>query len=459
MNTTRELVQIQPTNLGTGVFSFKEGVPQIQFDIPMMPKIMNGKSLRISGTFSTFAEPGNLDANRPANRAGTAGRDVYIDSRTGVSSAIDFISIANQEGATYEVIKNYNRLCSSIMPLNDSLEDYIAGGQSMEYGACGKNTQQGRLCDADFDFSIPLLCGFLRGNPIDLQLVKGLRLTIQLAADNYVCRNNYWNKRAEFPHTGTSTGGDLGAHYQMKNVMLSFDAEVPDAEGQQAMVQNTNGNWDYEAYSSFYNVVQSSDHNAILNISKSRVISTIMNSIPSSFLNNHRYNSQLAVQFLQSNGVAPPNNVLSTAVKMKDITFTRGGLRQPLDFPISQEKTQAEGVADSQKNFVELNAIRNVWSLSNEVKGLRTELSLRRANNTLGNSKFNTSMNGNDGVQQYNMGVCFDAITDNGVSFKGEPLGIRIQSELTSGVPHSLFVFTKHKNTIIFNNGQVSVIN
>ena len=46
---TRELVQIQPTNLGNGKFSFKNGVPQIIFDIPQMPKIMNGKSLRIQG--------------------------------------------------------------------------------------------------------------------------------------------------------------------------------------------------------------------------------------------------------------------------------------------------------------------------------------------------------------------------------------------------------------------------
>ena len=453
MNRKRELIQIQPTNLGTGVFSFKGGVPQIQFDIGQKPMIMNGKSLRISGTFSTFASPGTADANRPANAAGTAGRDVYIDSRTGVSSAIDFISVSNQEGATYEVIKNYNRLCSSIMPLNDSLEDYVGGQQSTEYGACGKNAQQGRLCDADFDFSIPLLCGFLRGQEIDLQLVKGMKIVLQLAADDYVLRNNFWNNPA------ASTGGDLGAHYQLKNVMLSFEAEIPPAAQQQAMLTNQNGNWDYEAYTSFYNVVQSADHNAILNISKSRVLSTIMNVIPSSFLNNHRYNSQLAVQFLQDNGVAPPNNVLKTAVKMKNITFTLGGLRQPLDFEIQQETTQTEGVADSQKNFVELNAIRNVWNLSNELKGLRTSLSLARNNTLLGAPKFKTSMNDNDAIQQYNMGVCYDAITDNGVSFKAEPLGIRIQSDLVSGIPHSLFVFVKHKNTIVFQNGQVSVIN
>ena len=68
-------------------------------------------------------------------------------------------------------------------------------------------------------------------------------------------------------------------------------------------------------------------------------------------------------------------------------------------------------------------------------------------------------MNYNDGEQVYNIGVSYDHITENGLNFKGNPLGIRIQSDLTAGTPHSLFVFIKHKNTIVFKNGQVSVLN
>ena len=39
------------------------------------------------------------------------------------------------------------------------------------------------------------------------------------------------------------------------------------------------------------------------------------------------------------------------------MVFTKGGLRIPLDFEVQSEDTQAEGVADSLKNKVELNAI------------------------------------------------------------------------------------------------------
>lgn len=451
-NFTRELVQIQPTNLGTGKFSFRNGVPQIIFDIPMMPKIMNGKSLRIQGTFSTFR---NSAGDRPTN-ATTLGlapvaqtQQIWIDSRTGVSSAIDYISIANQEGATYEMIKNYNRLCSSLIPLSDSFNDFIAGGLDYTQGATGKNFQQGRMCDNDFDFNIPILAGFLQGTPIDLHLVKGLRITLQLASDGYVCKSDYYNNQAD-------TSADNSPYYELSDVMLTFEAQCPNEAGQKAMIANQNGAWEYNAYSSYYNVVQSSDHNAILNINTSRTIGTIINAVPSLWLNNARYNSQIATQFRKDNGAG----VLSRGVEMKNFTYTKGGLRIPLDFVVESEDTQLEGVADSQKNFVELNAIRAIWNLSNELKDLRTELSLERSvGGVVVQPRFLTSQNYNDAVQVYNLGVSYDHITENGLNFKGNPLGIRIQSNLTTGTPHSLFVFVKHKNSIMFRNGQVSVMN
>ena len=53
-----------------------------------------------------------------------------------------------------------------------------------------------------------------------------------------------------------------------------------------------------------------------------------------------------------------------------------------------------------------------------------------------------------------------DKITYNGMNFKGTPFGMRIQSVAVSGVslqPHSIFLFVKHKNTIVFENGGVQI--
>ena len=43
----RECVILKPTNAGDGKFSFHNGSPQIEFDIPVMPKFLMGKSLRV----------------------------------------------------------------------------------------------------------------------------------------------------------------------------------------------------------------------------------------------------------------------------------------------------------------------------------------------------------------------------------------------------------------------------
>jgi hypothetical protein len=427
----------------------------------MTPAILNGRSVRINGTFDTLL----TSITRPDNQAAVngmtnaappvaTGTDVFIDPRTGVSSAIDFLTIQNLQGATYETIKSYNRLCSSIIPLQESIQSYIAGGIDIGFGATGKRQQQGKKCDNAFQFSIPLLAGFLQGNPIDLQLVLGLRITITLASDLFVLNNNYWSNSG-------STGGTAGsgAFYQLRDVNMSYELEIPDAAGQQAVVQNTKGAWEYNAYSSFYQVVQSTDTNAVLNINTSRTLGTIMNLIPSQFINDYNYNSNWAVQMLEADGTGK----LVNQCDMEETTYTKGGLRVPLDFELTTREEQQQGTATSLKNFEELNAVRDVWSISNFLKDLRTELSLPRSDGgVVIPGKYETSMLYNDALNAWNMGVSYDHITQNGLNFKNTPLGIRLQSRPSAGVnlaPHSLFCFIRHKNTIMFNNGQVQIMN
>lgn len=458
----REVLQILPTNLGSGVFSPRAGLPQVIFEIPRFPKIMNGKSLRINGTFRALASTGVVPDNSTTFFTNAAGnQDVYIDGRTGLSSCIDVLSIQNLEGATYETIKNYNRMCSSLQPLNEAIGNYLNGGIDGLYGGLSKEVSTAAKCDNEFEFSLPLLAGFLQGAPIDLQLVKGCRIVITLSPDNFVMRNNKW--RNDLSTGGTGLGG---AYYEWSDLTLSVTCEDPPEMAKKAMIANTKGAWDYDAYSSFYNVIQSNDHNAIININTGRTISTIMNMCPSQFLNNYSYNSQWTSQLLTEDA----NNILKNRVVMTDLTFTKGGLRIPLDFETDSRLGQISGTNTSFKNFEELNAIRNVWSLSNFEKSLATELSLPLSNavaagSAAGQARFSLqngySINDQDRIQQYNLGVSYDQITYNGLDFRGTPLGIRIQSVAPAGTqlrPHSLFIFVKHKNTIVFQDGQVRVI-
>ena len=451
-STTREFIQVNPTNLGDGVFSDRNGLNQLIFDIPRVPKIMNGKSLRISGTFALKSGNGT---DKPDNKtnffANAPTLDFMIDGRTGVHSVIETLSIQSLNGATYSTVKSYNRLCASLLPLNDSIQTYLNGNDT-GLGGLGKDVSTAKKCDNNFDFAIPLLDGFIQGQAIDLMLVQGLRIVITLANSNYVIHNNKWRNPAS-----VSAKADGGAYYELSDCLCSFEAECPTAEGKEAMMKNRNGIMEYNTFSSFYNVINSSDHNLTLNINTGRTLAILSNLIPSNWVSNYDYDSQRTTQMLQGN----ENRVL-----LKEITFTKGGMRLPLDFEVDSEETQLEGISDSFNNWEELNSIRDGWSVGNLVKSLKTELSnpFRDNNGTVLTARFNRnypSLVEEDKVQQFNIAFSTDKITDNGINYKGTPLGIRIQSDLQDQaiVPHSLFLFVKHKNTIMFKNGLVNVMN
>ena len=198
MNTRRQVVQINPVNTSSsGLFGDRTGLTQIVFEIPSAPKILNGKSLRISGKFEVKLGDGTAPQNfnqffgNQPNPAIAPVNDVYIDGRTGVSSAIETLSIQSLgTGGTYSTIKSYNRLCASIMALNESQNAYLNGGVDSIYGSLGKDVSQAKKCDKPFEFAIPLLDGLLQGVPIDLSLVQGLRIVITLAPSNFVINNN-----------------------------------------------------------------------------------------------------------------------------------------------------------------------------------------------------------------------------------------------------------------------------
>ena len=441
MNRTKELIQIKPTNNGTGSYSFSGGSPQVEFNISKMPKYCVGSSLRINGRINVYQADGTT---RPLNDDEADQVNVaFLDPRTGMSSVIDFISIANQEGQTYEMIKNYNKLCASLQQKHTSLSDYIEGGQNISYGANGKNNQQGVMNQKENTFSLKLLCGFLNSGLIDLNLVGGLHIVLQLAPDNFVLNNLFWTDNASV---------NTGMKYVLSDLELTFDAINPTTDEKTAMLANTKGEWEYNSFSNFYNVLASSDHTTTLNINTSRTLGITCNMLPSKFLNNYSYNSQMCLQPLSVNGVG----TLTVRVPVNEITFTRGGLREPLDFEVISRTSQDEQTADAQREYVSSNSINKIWKATRFIKDLRTQLSLNRTATQSG--RYATSVGGNDGIQAYHFGVSYDHITENGVSFKGVPLGLRIQSDLISNEPHSIFIFVKHKNTIVIDNDMVRII-
>ena len=455
----REVLIVNPTNLSDGKFSDRNGLNQIIFEIPRKASIMNGKSLRISGKFCIKNGDGDSPENGTnfygnlQNQADPPEKDFFIDGRVGVNSMCETVSIMNLEGATYSTCKNYNRLISSILPLASSVYDY-QGGEDLASGGMGKDSLTSRKCDNEFDFSIPIYDGLLQGQPLDLMLVKGLRIVITLASSNFVIHNNYWRNQA----SNSALGGG-GAYYEVSDVLLTAETEVPPAEAQEAMMENKNGIFEYETYTNMYNVLQSTDHLVSSNINTSRTLGVVGNMVPSEWINNYKYNSSQTLQPLAENG----NQVLDNRIVVDLATYTRGSLRQPLDFEVKSEVPQEEGVADSGKNWEELNILTREWIVSNLLKSLQTELSNPLSNTQQARySRTRQSIVDEDKRQQYNIGVGMDWISENGMNYKGVPYGTRLKLKFTNNEdlePHSIFFYVKHKNTIEFNDGMVNVLN
>ena len=64
-----------------------------------------------------------------------------------------------------------------------------------------------------------------------------------------------------------------------------------------------------------------------------------------------------------------------------------------------------------------------------------------------------------DGGDCFTLGVGFDHISNQGISFATESFGTNINLGLTSNLPHGVYMFCHAKNTLVFGPGGVQVLN
>ena len=354
-NFRKEVVEIKPTNAGNGTFSFSGGSPLIEFQIPQQPRFLLGKTLRINGRITVKRTGGAaIDNATPAEVC-------RLDSRTGVASLLDMVSVGNNFGQTFELVKHYNRLCASLLPLNTGIHEYLNGGSNISYAANAKAAQQGLQLNEPQDFSMPLLVGILQGKPLDLNMSLGCKIQLNLAPDNFVLFDD------------SLTGGAntaAGATYSLDNLSLTFDSLVPVGAGVQGMLGNTKGAWEYNSFSSFYNVLQSTDHTATFNLNLSRVQGVIMNLVPSSWLNTTTRNSNKATHILNK----ATGTVLETVEKgIDELVFYKGGMRFPLDFVLEEKTSVEQNTPSATLVRTSLNGLNNVWSMDNFLQSPRTD--------------------------------------------------------------------------------------
>ncbi len=434
-------LEIVPSNVTSdGTISFSNGQPVIQFIIGEQNRHLLGQTIRLVGNFSVLSDTGS---------AGSANAELSLDGRTGIYSTIDQLVIKSQStNQTIEHIRNYNRMMSSMINATHDLGDGMSCDNAKALSVLNSKAVKDAIVDNEANlgtgssFSIELPSGlFLGTGPIPLAKdwgLGGLLIEVHLASDNNVLY---------------STDGDgtkiSNAFYEYKNLALTCEVQTPTPDDLSRLQQMgpKGSTFEYNSISSYYTTIASS--NAIINFSLglSRVLSVFCNFITSSHINNRGYNGMSTWY---------PTNSDNTVAFVKQLVFTRGGERLPLEYNIDTVQSR-----DSDNEYPDAQIIRNyvnaIQAFPKNIKNqMKPENMVLTDIGPLTDAGYQKYIDGGAGV---GVGVAFDTISNQGIDFSTTNFGINMDLNLITDNPQSVYMFVHSKQTLVFNQQGIQIIN
>ena len=445
MDGSLEHQQIQPSNIiSTGVVSFKEGNPVIQFIIGEQDKYLLGNSLRFCGNVE-FKDNGSVPVN--ASKLG-------INPTLGLYGMIDQLNISSQRSKqSIESVRHYGRFLATYLPTLSSEQEAI--GHMNETSCMMPNVECERLGVVNNQngssatdrttfgnsFCMNLPCGLLNSQqPIPLSAqwgVGGLMVEIRLAPDS------------QFLFATNNTSASLtDPFYQLRNLSLIYEVVNPSAD-MLSKLKNQQGNTlEYNSISSYYTSVNSTNAIVNFNLGLKNCLSAFFNVITSSRLNNLGEDGFATLPFTNSGttGVA----------KIKQLIFTRNGVKFPLQYNIDTNVNPKFIPTGTDYFPADPQIVRNAMdSLMPFSSNKKTQISPATFSRDLdANSRDTNSLNPHNNF----VGVSFDNISNVGVDFTQAQLGVQMELELTTDNPQTIFLFVHHKNTLVFSPNGLQIV-
>jgi len=307
-----------------------------------------------------------------------------------------------------------------------------------KYNVSPYNKVMATSLNQDQDISLELLTGLLsmtKSYPLN---AMDLQLTIELANDTNV-------------FFGTNAVSD-SSKYTLKDVSLSYNVMMPNAEGMLMLQKDVSGDFSYNSLSSIYSIINSSDSTNDFQLSASRVRSVFSFLLPTSRINNYGNNSL---------GMTMPKNTGNVDATVEAISFKKNGVNYPYDEELNVETESLNGRPQTAllKEFI--NSVVLYENLEHSL--IRTS---NAANEPLLNElldingltpatlKHNVS---NDTI--YGLGVNMDDVTSVGVDFKQSMYSQRLQSTLDGQIPMSVYTNVVNRNVITYDMNSVVVNN
>ena len=439
--SSNQHLEVIPSNITSdGRLSFKNGQPVVQFIIGEQERYVIGQSIRLTGKFTAFSAPDTLS---------TSATGLRMNEQLGVYSCFNELHISSQKTAqNIETIRHYPRMMSSYLGVTSSLQDgishlnetslidmnYALQERGVVENPSGKTTSN--------SFCVPLVCGLLNGTePIPLSGawgVGGLDISIHLSPDSNVF------------FTGLSTSTAItDCFYELSDVKLVCEVMRPAPDMLSRLMTQTQNVFEYNSITAMFNTVNS--RNGVLNfpLGVSRCLGIFLNIVPAKHINNLGFDGTATL---------PPTNSDGKRAEISQLVFTRGGERFPLEYNIDtlQKDTPALDTMDAQ-------VVRNYM---NAVMGFSK---IERTNVSPFNNFYEDYADGTDyykyakeiveGGAKFGLGVNYDQISGEGVSFAEVPFGLQMTSSITSDSPQAIYLFAHCKNTVVSNGSGIQIIN
>ena len=435
--------EIVPSNItSTGELSYFNGQPTIQFLLGEQERFLKPGTLRLVGEFTVWKE-GTGDAKVLP----VLGDGIRMNERLGVNSIIDQLTVFSQKSSqVMEHINHHNRMMSSYLSVTQSVDDFAGhtyetslrfpNYKSQQLGVI-TNTQASNA-NGKNEFCIPLVCGlFLGKEPIPLSGtwgVGGLRIEIQLAPDSNVLFSE-----------GNDATNLLNAYYELSNVRLICETQVPPPDQLSQLMSQTTNTFVYNSITSYYQTINSANANLNFNLALSKVLGAYMNVVPASHINNLTRDGLATLPFTNSDG--------SVAV-VEQAVFTRGGERYPLQYNLDtvQKSNQTNRTIDSQ---LARNYINSVMGFAKVVRSSIMPNNYKYFNMT---DNYVEAKEVKDGGSAWGLGVAYDTISDQGISFQTVPFGVQLQLRLTTDSPQSIFLFVHSKQTVVSTPSGIQIL-
>ena len=450
-----EKFEVLPSNQpANNTYSFRKGNPIITINIGSTPKLLRASSVRVNGKLTVYDATGKLASATSINQSrGTAGAatttDVQINSRIGTSGMFQNINLSsNDTGQTLESVRQYGRLCASVLQTVSSPEDMLMNSATTEINP-GVDLACANMTSNTIHFSSRLFAGMLQGGnavPMGVNGVRGLTITLELASDQQFLK-------------GADAGAAGGSTYELSDISLTGDYLVPDAQGAQSLSVPGNGMFAYNSWNNLYSVIDSADATQTYNLAQSNVLGVFHNFLPVPYANNYAadgYKTDIP-ELSPASGVFDPTT--PSYAEIKKVSFSRAGMKLALDYDIDVSKSSALGRPQTR---LEINFLNSILPYPKTAHTLQQPLLLgfgredtRIWDKSSSGPQATSSVD--PGAKNWGVGISVDPVSGVGLDFRGQSYATRIQSSLDGKSPNAVFTYVLAKNVLQYTPQGIQV--